>query len=280
MAGLAVVGGKLVSGGIDENSHVWDLHTGQHVAIATGYIKSIAALSGGRFATVPHHKIQDTRYDTPNAAVWDAATAKRICELDGKGKIKCIAPVSGDLVAIGSDDKVVYILRADTGDLDTALVGHNGTVEALAMLPDGRLASGSSDNTLRLWDHTTGTPGTCAAVLQHDARVSALAVLEGGCLASGCADYNIYVWNTTSGEREALLEGHTKCVSTLAALPQGLLASGGGDKTVRVWNVVARSCVAVLQGHTEYVNALAALPDGRLASGDNDGAIRVWELRH
>jgi WD40 repeat protein len=34
--------------------------------------------------------------------------------------------------------------------------GHSGLVEALCVLPDGRLASGSWDNTIRLWDPNSG----------------------------------------------------------------------------------------------------------------------------
>ena len=36
------------------------------------------------------------------------------------------------------------------------LEGHSSLVAALCMLPDGRLASGSYDNTIRLWDVTAG----------------------------------------------------------------------------------------------------------------------------
>ena len=268
--GLAVVGGQLVSGG-GRTLRMWDLRTGQNVATMAGRGWRIAALPGGRFATAEG--------TVPTAAVWDASTATRICELKGHtGDVNCVASVPGDLVATGSDDKTVRIWRAATGAHVATLQGHKGYVYALAMLPDGRLASGSLDRTVRLWDLSTRT---CTSVLQHVNAFNALAALEGGCLASGSGDHEIYLWNPTSGAREAVLEGHTGGVLSLAALPQGLLASGSRDGTVRVWNAAARTCVAVLQGHTGWVSGLAALPDGRLASGSvgDDGMIRVWELR-
>ena len=273
--GLAVVGGQLVSGG-DDNACLclWDPRTGQEGVTMAGRGGRIAALPGGRFATAGG--------TAPTAAVWNAATATRICELKGHtGDVFCVASVPGDLVATGSNDNTVRIWRAATGAHVATLEGHTGSVYALAMLPDGRLASGSYDRTVRLWNLSYHR---CTAVLQHGSDFSeparALAALEDGCLASGCGS-KIYLWNPTSGTREALLEGHTSSVACLAALPKGLLASGSYDKTVRVWNFAARTCVAVLRGHMGWVKGLAALPDGRLASGSSsdDDVIRVWELR-
>src|SRR5207249_3423475 len=42
------------------------------------------------------------------------------------------------------------------GGESARLVGHSSSVEALCALPDGRLASGALDDTIRLWDVKTG----------------------------------------------------------------------------------------------------------------------------
>jgi WD40 repeat protein len=158
----------------------------------------------------------------------------------------------------------------------TRLEGHSHWVSALCALPDGRLASGSGDNTIRLWDLTTGTEA--ARLEGHSRSVNTLCALPDGRLASGSDDNTIRLWNLTTGAETARLEGHEHWVMALCALPDGRLASGSADKTIRVWDLTTGAETARLQGHSNWVWALCVLPDGRLASGSKDGTIRLWDL--
>jgi len=74
-------------------------------------------------------------------------------------------------------------------------------VNALAVLPGGRLASGAGDRTIKLWDPASGQ--LQATLEGHSGSVRALAVLPGGRLASGADDRTIKLWDPTSAKPES-----------------------------------------------------------------------------
>ena len=183
----------------------------------------------------------------------------------------------------------------DGGTVAGTLTAHTLNVAALAVLPDGALASGSYDTTVRLWDVDAGA---CVATLTgHEGSVHALAVLADGRLASGSRDRTARLWDVATTACVGVLKGHARSVCVIAALPDGRLASGSWDRTIGVWDTRHVSCagaavaaaaagdstvrltpVVVLEGHTDSVISLASLLNGRLASGSRDNTVRLWPL--
>jgi WD40 repeat protein len=158
------------------------------------------------------------------------------------------------------------------------LEGHAGRVSALAVLADGRLASGSDDNTIKLWNPASGA---CEATLEgHADTVTALAVLADGRLASGSADSTIKLWNPASGACEATLEGHSSTVFELAVLADGRLASGSWDHTVRIWEARNSRLTGAVQFVADSgVTALAFAPHASvLAAGDASGRVHFLKI--
>src|SRR6266498_1842040 len=158
--------------------------------------------------------------------------------------------------------------------------GHSNNVSSVAFSPDGKtLASGSWDNTIKLWEVATGHE--LRALTGHSSYVTSVAFSPNGkILASGSWDKTIRFWNVVNGDELRLLEGHSGSVTAVAFSPDSkMLASASWDNTVKVWNVANGQEVHSFAGHTNYVNSVAFSPDGQtLVSCSSDKTIRLWSV--
>jgi WD40 repeat protein len=161
---------------------------------------------------------------------------------------------------------------------DLPLKGHSRRVRDMAFNADASLlVSGSEDQTVRLWDLTTGES---RAVLEgHTNTVTGVAFSADGKRIASCSfDGTIRLWDTGTGQSLFILEGHIGSVNDVAFSPDGtILASGGSDKTVHLWDVATGQPLAVLDSQPSLVSNLLFNPDGTiLASGSEDGTTRLW----
>jgi hypothetical protein len=167
----------------------------------------------------------------------------------------------------------------------TVLKGHPGEsvfsyrVTALAMLPDGRLASGSTDKTIILCNIHTGI---CEATLEgHTEQVKGFFHLPDGRLGSYSCDGTIRAWNVADGTHEVIRSDMCN-IQSVVILPDDRYAAacyyGDGDKRNRdicVWRGKDEP-FAFFKGHSDRVYWLAELPDGNFASCSYDFTIRIW----
>jgi serine/threonine protein kinase/WD40 repeat protein len=175
--------------------------------------------------------------------------------------------------------------------LEHALTGHTNWVFGVTTAQlDGRtvVVSGSADDTMRVWDMTTGTP-VGSPFTGHTGPVSAVetAQLDGRTVViSGSWDTTVRVWDLATGKPiGSPFTGHTGPVFAVATAQldgRTVVVSGSADDTVRVWDLAAGTPVgSPFTGHTAAVAALTtAQLDGRVVaiSASNDNTVRVWDL--
>ncbi|KAH7459139.1 Vegetative incompatibility protein [Fusarium oxysporum f. sp. matthiolae] len=159
------------------------------------------------------------------------------------------------------------------------LEGHDHGVNSVVFSNDGlRLASGSNDRTIKIWDATSGE---CIQTLKgHDGSVKLVTFLNDGLrLASGSYDRTIKIWDTTSGDCIQTLKSYDRWVNSVAFSNDGLhLASGSRDGTIKIWDATSGDCIQTLKGHDRRVNSVAFSNDGlRLASGSDDETDKIWD---
>jgi dipeptidyl aminopeptidase/acylaminoacyl peptidase len=149
---------------------------------------------------------------------------------------------------------------------------------SVAFSPDGTtLASGSEDNTAKIWNLETGKEIT--TLKGHSHYVNSVAFSpDGKLLATGSADSTAKVWTIATGEARTLKE-HSGVVSSVAFSPDGQkLATASADKTVKIWDLSTGKVIRTLNGHSEWVRSVAFSPDGqRLATGSDDATAKVWD---
>jgi len=149
--------------------------------------------------------------------------------------------------------------------------------------PEGqRIASGSSDKTVRVWGAGTG------AVLLEPLRGhtdwvrSVVFSPDGQLIASGSDDGTVRIWNARTGLaiRDPMV-GHYNEINSVAFSPDGRRIVSGDAYTVSIWDVQKGTMVGEpLLGHSWRVLAVAYSPDGqRIVSGSLDETVRIWDAR-
>ena len=151
----------------------------------------------------------------------------------------------------------------------------------LAFSPDGgRIASGGSDSTLRLWDAATGAL-LGKPVKGHASVITSVAFsVDGKHIVSGSLDKTLWLWDAATGAPlGGPLEDHAEAVVGVAFSPDGKkIISASVDRTLRLWDIATRAAKPLTGEQATPFASVAFSPDGsRIVSGDVGYTLRLWD---
>ena len=306
---IASGGGKFAfrGGGLQ----LWETATGQKVALTDGHRsasalqfsedgKTLVTLEGWGDA-IGRLDVETGKTDVNNVKdrSWERMTRRSSPEPYA---------LTHDKFAVGGQVGKIELWDTTTGEILSTLSGHGGPlppvgrevaipvgvrdqmffpdagvhVLVLKFSPDGtKLASGSKDKTVRLWD--TNTNDELAILQKHTGWINALAFSsDGKRLASGSTDKTVNLWDTDTGELITTFTGHLNGIVALSFSPDGsTLASGSTDGTTKFWNTETKDLLPIrITEHTKWVKTVSFSEDSSaLVSVAFNGIIDFWDLK-
>ena len=173
-----------------------------------------------------------------------------------------------------------------------SFLAHNKIIVCMIELENKQIATGSYDNTIKIWDVNNQN---CENEIIEDGKVFALLEFEPNLLLSAIdktpddvqeisqissEDIVINLWDLNSANSDNKIihsfTGHQLRINCLVKCDDKFFASCSNDGEIIIWDYHLRKKVHNLYGHADCILCLIRLNNGNLCSGSADMTIKIW----
>jgi WD40 repeat protein len=190
------------------------------------------------------------------------------------------APDGRHVLTLGGNDARLWNVESHKS---VVRYSPHGAVASAAISPDGKLvATGSWDNSAKIWDAATGK-----AIRKldggHTRYVNSVEFSpDGRELLTASDDGTARLWDIASGKpRDIVFRGHTARLLAATYSPDAArVLTVSGDKSARIWDRATGKSLVELKGHDWAVLCGQFSSNGeRVITGSRDLTAAIWDAQ-
>jgi len=242
---IKVGNNKVVTASDDTVLRVWDseehtFETSGNMTHTSG-VNCLANLSTERFISGSNDK---------SVKIWSSKDFQLLGTLDDlhTSHVLCFLTNEDEKTFYsGGDDAAIKSVNWENTKVIKTFNGHTKAVRSIVQLSPGRIASGSNDRTIRIWD--TKQISQIMFIQTNSLEINCMLLIGENKLAVGTANKAIRIYDTNSGTPTGAFpdgeNGHKFSVNCMLRIDTTTIATGSADKTIRIWNTEKMECVRV-----------------------------------
>jgi WD40 repeat protein len=215
--------------------------------------------------------------------LWDAASGKQIrqCMRWQNGNIQALTYLpDGKTLACKGNDRMVHVWNTAAGREVRTLVP--AQQEAAALAPgaeEDSLVELCTDNTLRVWDLTTGRESSSLELSRGKQIVRAALSADGKRVAGWGIQDDLTVWDATTGKQIFRAAAQLKTPMSLTFSHDGkIMAASGAPGQIVAWDAENGKELHRYEG-AGFLQWLTFSQDGKNVAGvGGDRAVHLWSL--
>jgi hypothetical protein len=270
------VGNQIASGSNDKTIKVWDGNSLELLKTLEGHSEIVYSVSWNHDGS----QIASGSYDK-TIKIWDSSTGKELHTMRGHSHwVLSVAWNHDSTKIVSGGDRSIKIwglmesifsmfgVRM-TWKLLKTLEGYSDCVVSVSWNHGGsQIVSGSADNTIKIWDSSTGI--VLRTLTGHSNWVRSVFWSHDDSKIVSCSDdKTVKIWNAITGDWIKTLEGHSKAVRCVAWSPDDrkIASCSYHEKKIVIWDALTGEEMNAFQP-VESLSVAWSLDGSELVSSD------------